>query len=137
MALETLVTDRGVLVDIGDGVLRRASIDGKTIGDVLLVDPVDPVGVSFQSATTSVLFDYVAYGSASGSVTTVSLFLGGGTMLQDEIGVPVAEKMTATGVATTFLADSQPSGTWTATLWRRPNGGSWSPAATFTMEVGP
>ena len=136
MALETLVTDRGVLVDIGDGVLRRASIDGKTAGDVLLVDSTDPVGVSFQSSAQTGLFDYVASGEDPGSgITSFPLKLPAGLLGSGYPGVPVAMAMVATEVAVSWMSGNTPTGPWVATLERRSVGGVWTAQATFSIPT--
>lgn len=138
MALDPLVTDVGVLVDIGDGILRRVSTSAKSDGDILQVDASDPVGVSFQPASAaavsaSKLSDYTMYGEDSGSgVTELSMQMDAGTLGISQ-GVPVPSTMTATIVAASWLSDNVPAGNWTATLWRRPHGGVWGAAATFPV----
>ena len=77
--------------------------------------------------------------SAAAAQTALPLALGGGAALQvGEPGIPVMLSLFAFGlrpsVAVSWLSDSVPSGSWTATLWRRPAGGA-SFSAVATLEV--
>lgn len=71
--------------------------------------------------------DYVLVGSDAGSgVTSLAL---------TPISIPVPKTMTAIRVAASWLSDTIPAGDWTATLERRPAGGTWTPVATFTVRT--
>jgi hypothetical protein len=75
------------------------------------------------------------YGEAAGSATSVVLSSDGGPHTPSYPGVPVAVDSTARSLAVSFMADNVPAGPWIAKLWRRPVGGTFAVAASFSVPV--
>lgn len=79
---------------------------------------------------------FVIEGADPGAgVTSLPLGFGVLQLGSDEPGVPVVRAMTMQFLAISFMADNVPAGPGTITLHRRPEGGSFSPAATFEFNT--
>lgn len=76
-------------------------------------------------------------GEATGSATSVDLSHDGLLLVDGNPGIPITGPMVADRVTVSFKAGSAPAGPGVATLWRRPVGGYFTPAATAQFQTSP